>query len=350
MFNSIDDLFNYIKNNYSEIVKSHERIKNIWLCAGQLGVFSNKDENFSVFLLEKLCEYDLYDFPFWLQRNVIIRLFEKCASMEQKEKYLNKLYKGKIIASLALTEDFGGSDFGNIHSTYSIHNNDYLLEGNKLYISCAEYADIILFAAKNESDHINLFILDRSLNTVLVEPIKCIEELRGLGISKITVPKQVVDSDKLLKTTNSISLHLTSVLSYERFCCAYTVFLISKKILKFDIKWANKRKAMNYQDICFHLTGFYSEYKLLDNYFCNKKHAFDQYNNIIVDAAILKYRSVKLALNISQYSARLIAGNFICYDKELNLSALNNIIVSLSAAGGTQEVMKRIISEKMKSL
>lgn len=60
---------------------------------------------------------------------------------------------------------------------------------------------------------------------------------------------------------------------------------------------------------------------------------------------MLKYQSVNLALEITQFSALLRAGEFASLDIDKNVNQMYNTIMTLAAAGGTQEVMLRIISE-----
>ena len=105
MFQTIDELFQYINANYANIVCSKDSIKEVWRNAGTLGVFSCQQEGYSKYLLDKLCEYDIYDFPFWLQREVILYLLKRYGTESQKNKYLEGLESGDIIASLALTEE-----------------------------------------------------------------------------------------------------------------------------------------------------------------------------------------------------------------------------------------------------
>lgn len=83
----LENLCQYIRDNHNEIVSNPELIKSVWRKAGEISVFENDSREESLLLLQTLVKYGIYDFPFWLQRDVLIPLFEKNASESQKEKY-----------------------------------------------------------------------------------------------------------------------------------------------------------------------------------------------------------------------------------------------------------------------
>jgi butyryl-CoA dehydrogenase len=66
---------------------------------------------------------------------------------EQKKKYLTKLASGKMLGAFGLTEPNAGSDAGSLETTARKIDNGYILNGNKRFITSAEYAGTTVIAA-----------------------------------------------------------------------------------------------------------------------------------------------------------------------------------------------------------
>ncbi|MBD3333472.1 butyryl-CoA dehydrogenase [candidate division GN15 bacterium] len=91
------------------------------------------------------------------------------ANEEQKQKYLVPIARGEKIGSFGLTEPAAGSDAVGIQTTAVKGGNDWILNGEKMWISLADLADYFLIFAwtdldkKAKRDHSGLsaFIVER---------------------------------------------------------------------------------------------------------------------------------------------------------------------------------------------
>ena len=88
-------------------------------------------------------------------------------SQELKDKYLEKLGKGKLIGCFGLTEPNHGSDPGSMETTAKPHPTKegyYSLSGSKTWITNSPISDVFLVWAKlQETGKIRGFIVDRSM-------------------------------------------------------------------------------------------------------------------------------------------------------------------------------------------
>ncbi len=66
---------------------------------------------------------------------------------DQKKKYLPSLAKGSSMGAFALTEPEAGSDAGNVQTTAERKEDGYILNGNKIFITNGEIADIYIVIA-----------------------------------------------------------------------------------------------------------------------------------------------------------------------------------------------------------
>lgn len=70
----------------------------------------------------------------------------------QKKKYLGGICSGEIVPSFALTEPAGGSDAANIKTRVSKEGDGYVLRGQKIFITNAHRADVIIVFARSSVD------------------------------------------------------------------------------------------------------------------------------------------------------------------------------------------------------
>ncbi|GAB1457902.1 acyl-CoA dehydrogenase [Spirochaetota bacterium] len=71
---------------------------------------------------------------------------------EQKQKYLPALAKGKKLGAFGLTEPNAGTDAAGQQTTAELKGDHYLLNGSKIFITSAGYADVyIIFAMTDRS-------------------------------------------------------------------------------------------------------------------------------------------------------------------------------------------------------
>ncbi|MEE9362457.1 MAG: acyl-CoA dehydrogenase family protein [Cellulophaga sp.] len=84
-------------------------------------------------------------------------------SEEQRKKYLPKLASGEFIGCFGLTEPNHGSNPSGMETKFKDMGDHYLLNGAKLWISNAPFADIAVVWAKNEEGRIHGLIVERGM-------------------------------------------------------------------------------------------------------------------------------------------------------------------------------------------
>jgi glutaryl-CoA dehydrogenase len=82
---------------------------------------------------------------------------------EQRKKYLPKLASGEWMGCFGLTEPDHGSNPNGMLSNFKDKGDHYLLNGSKMWISNAPFADIAVVWAKDESNTIRGLILERGM-------------------------------------------------------------------------------------------------------------------------------------------------------------------------------------------
>ena len=80
---------------------------------------------------------------------------------EQKNKYLPDLASGKIKASYCLTEPGSGSDALAAKTKAVLEGDEYVLNGQKMWITNAGFADVFIVFAKIDGKDFSCFIIDK---------------------------------------------------------------------------------------------------------------------------------------------------------------------------------------------
>ena len=82
---------------------------------------------------------------------------------EQRQKYLPKLASGEFVGCFGLTEPNHGSNPGGMTTNFVEDGDHYVLNGAKLWISNAPFADVAVVWAKNEEGRIHGLIVERGM-------------------------------------------------------------------------------------------------------------------------------------------------------------------------------------------
>jgi glutaryl-CoA dehydrogenase len=96
-----------------------------------------------------------------VQSSLVMYPIWKYGNEEQRKKYLPKLASGEYLGCFGLTEPDYGSNPGGMVTNIKDKGNHYLLNGAKMWISNAPFADIALVWAKNEEGRIKGLIVER---------------------------------------------------------------------------------------------------------------------------------------------------------------------------------------------
>jgi butyryl-CoA dehydrogenase len=173
---------------------------------------------------------------------------EKFGTEEQKRKYLPKMCSGEWVGAFALTEPDAGSDAGNQLTTAVEDGDNYILNGEKIFISSGNVADVTVVIGKipreGEKDLISAFIVEGKpgSNGFTSEILKWKMGLRGsttarLKLENVKIPK----SNILGEPGKGFRIALTT-LDSARTGVASQAVGIAQRAFDESIKYAKTRK------------------------------------------------------------------------------------------------------------
>ena len=133
-----------------------------------------------------------------VQSSLVMLPIYKFGTEEQKQKYLTKLAKGKIIGSFGLTEPDAGSDPGSMKTKAKKVKDGYIINGAKTWISNSPFADIIIVWAKDEDNLIRGFIIDRETKGLSTPKIEGKMSLRASSTGHVILEDVFCPDENLL--------------------------------------------------------------------------------------------------------------------------------------------------------
>ena len=98
-----------------------------------------------------------------VQSSLVMYPIWKYGNEAQRIKYLPKLASGEFMGCFGLTEPSYGSDPGSMITNFKDMGDHYLLNGAKMWISNAPFADIAVVWAKDETGRIHGLIVERDM-------------------------------------------------------------------------------------------------------------------------------------------------------------------------------------------
>ncbi|MBT6568416.1 MAG: acyl-CoA dehydrogenase [Flavobacteriales bacterium] len=98
-----------------------------------------------------------------VQSSLVMFPIWKYGSEAQREKYLPKLASGEFIGCFGLTEPDHGSNPSGMTTHFREEGDHYILNGAKMWISNAPFADVAVVWAKDPSSRIHGLLVDRGM-------------------------------------------------------------------------------------------------------------------------------------------------------------------------------------------
>lgn len=166
---------------------------------------------------------------------------------DQKQRYLVPQAQGKQLGAFALTEPDAGSDAGSIRTRAVRDGDDYVLNGSKLWISMADYADnILVFATVDpELKHkgMTALIVERNFPGVTTRPIKGKLGIHGGDTGEVILENVHVPAKNRVGQEGEGFKIAMSALDNGRFTVAAGAVGLTRACLDASVKYALERRT-----------------------------------------------------------------------------------------------------------
>ena len=143
-----------------------------------------------------------------VQSSLVMYPIYKYGTEEQRKKYLPKLASGEYLGCFGLTEPNHGSNPGGMETNYKDMGDHYLLNGSKMWISNAPFADVAVVWAKNEEGRIFGLIVERGMEGFTTPETHGKWSLRASATGELVFDNVKVPKENLLPNKSGLGAPL----------------------------------------------------------------------------------------------------------------------------------------------
>lgn len=165
----------------------------------------------------------------------------------QKQKYLPGLASGKLHASYCLTEPGSGSDAlaAKSKAELSADGKHYILNGQKMWITNAGFADIFTVFAKVDGDKFTAFIVERNTPGFTIGAEEKKMGIKGSSTCQIFFENMHIPIENVLGEIGKGHLIAFNILNIGRYKLCVGVLGGAKELTDISVKYANERMQFN---------------------------------------------------------------------------------------------------------
>src|SRR5207237_6898616 len=166
---------------------------------------------------------------------------------EQKKKYLPKLASGEWVGAYALSESSSGSDALNCRTRADLSSDGkhYVLNGEKMWITNASFADLYVVFAKIGGEKFSAFIVERTFAGFSVGAEEKKLGIRGSSTAPLILNECKVPVENLLGEIGKGHVIAFNILNVGRFKLGAMCVGGARVSLENAIGYAKQRKAFN---------------------------------------------------------------------------------------------------------
>jgi butyryl-CoA dehydrogenase len=164
---------------------------------------------------------------------------------EQKEKYLPRLAAGEIVGAYALSEASSGSDALNCRAraTLSADGKHYVLNGEKMWITNAGFADLFTVFAKIDGEKFTAFLVERTFAGFSIGSEEHKMGIRGSSTCPIILNDCQVPAGNVLGEIGRGHVIAFNILNVGRFKLGAMCVGGARSSLNNAVAYAKQRKA-----------------------------------------------------------------------------------------------------------
>jgi alkylation response protein AidB-like acyl-CoA dehydrogenase len=167
---------------------------------------------------------------------------------EQRQKYIPKLASGEWAGAYCLTEPGAGSD-ANAGTTKAVLSEDgkhYILNGQKMWITNAGFADVFTVFAKIDNDRVlSAFIVEKGFEGLNLNPEEHKMGIKGSSTRQVFFNDCRVPVENLLGKRGEGFRIALNVLHLGRIKLGANVIGAAKRSINLSVGYANERKQFN---------------------------------------------------------------------------------------------------------
>lgn len=336
----------------------------LWRRAGELGLLlTGTDERwgglgvdflYSYILTEEMAFAGATGPLFYLHSDIVAPYIEHYGSDAQRAEWLPRLVSGEVISGIAMTEPGTGSDLQGITTSAQRDGDDWVLKGQKIFISNGQIADLFVVVARTSPEKspsaFSLFLVEADRPGFA----------RGRNLDKLGMSAQDTSElffdDVRVPATNLLGelgrgfASLMAELPQERLMVAITAVAAAEAAVQWTVDYVEGRDAFGkpisaLQNTRFRLAEAKTEVAVSRAFVdqCVLKHLRGELDT--AEASMAKWWATEMQFRVIDSCLQLFGG--YGYMKEYPIARAWADARVQRIYGGTTEIMKEIVARSM---
>ncbi len=272
-------------------------------------------------------------------------------SAEQKDKWLPRLQSGQAIGCFGLTEPQFGSNPAGMLTRATRRGSDYILNGEKLWITNGSIADVAVVWARTQEDGVvRGFLVEKGMPGYKTWDVHGKLSLRASVTSGLSMTDCVVPASNLLPEAHGLAAPL-SCLTQARYGIGWGAIGAAMACYQTALDYAKSRRQFENKPIASHqlvqekLVWMITEISKAQLLALHIGRLKDRGHIDPAQVSMLKMNNVWMALETARKARDILGANGIVDDYPI-MRHMNNL-ESVSTYEGTHDIHRLVIGERI---
>ncbi len=353
-----------IEPHYADWEKAGMVPREVWLKAGEVGLLCptvpeeyggpGGDFLHSVIITEEMARAGAMAPTFYLQSDIVAPYVLHFGTEEQKHRWLPLMASGEVVAAVGMSEPSGGSDLQNLKTAAVREGDDFVVNGQKVFITNGHSADLLVLACRTEgvpgAKGVSLLLVET--DTPGFDRGRRLEKMgcKAQDTSELFFADMHVPVGNLLGEPGKGFYHLMTELAQERLVQAVRAVASSEAAIDWTVEYVRDRKMFGktlagFQNTQFVIAQLHSDVLaqrvFLDR--CIELHLTGELDP--VDAAKVKMVTTQLQGRVMDECLQLFGGWGYMWEYPIARAFVDARMSRVG--GGAIEVMKQIIGRSL---
>ena len=277
------------------------------------------------------------------------------ASKGQKQRFLRPVLAGDKVGALALTEPGAGSDAGSIKTRAERRGRDFVLNGEKRFITNGGVADFLfVFAvtnpAKPPQSGVSALVVPRDSQGVLPVKTYGLLGMHGANVVHLRFRNVRVPEENVVGGLHRGFAVLLDELDRERPAVAAGVLGIARSAFESTVEYSSKREQFGrpikeFEGVSFKLSDMLVKLEASRLLILKAARLLDDGKLARLEGAIAKLFATESAFEITHQALQVHGG--IGYTKDLPIERYFRDARFMMIGGGTSEIMRFLIQREI---
>ncbi|MBH8607623.1 acyl-CoA dehydrogenase family protein [Thermoactinomyces sp. CICC 10521] len=351
---------------YDQWEKNREIPRSFWRKMGNQGYLcpgleeqyggSGVDWGYSVVINEELERIGSGLVGIGLHNDIVVPYIVAYGTEEQKRRWLPGCANGDIITAIAMTEPGAGSDLANIQTSAIRDGDEFVINGQKTFITNGISADLVLVAVKTDPDArpkhtgISLILVERGTPGFFRG-----RKLNKMGLhcqdtAELIFDQCRVPAANLLGEEGKGFAYMMEKLQQERLVVAICAQVAAEEMLRMTIDYVKTRKAFGqpvsqFQNTQFKIAEMATEIEVGRAFLDQLIAAHMAGEDLVTRVSMAKWWQTEMAKRVAAECLQLHGG--YGYMEEYPIARRYRDIPVSAIYAGTNEIMKTIIAKRL---